>query len=155
MLQPLIVILFAAAAVTGGASDWKVERPIDPMTDKPTCSAYYRGKGNILLTADQLFIGTGYAPESVTLRFGDEPALALRLAYGPEKTARAMIVGVIRRDPSWGPETGRTLNIIVGETKRIRYRSLTVLGTLVEGEIDLRHLPAAYEILNGSKCKVE
>jgi hypothetical protein len=135
------LLLSAAAAIfVANVASWKIEKMKDPMTDEISCTASIRGRSDVLLTYSVLYISTKIAPKGITIRLGEEPTRQ-SMVTSAEKTARAIMLGNFDID-----------RIIEQKISRVRYRVLTVLDTLVEGEIDVTGIDKAREIIRSEKC---
>ncbi len=106
--------------------NWDVEKEIDPMTDKASCTALYRGKPYVQLSLGAFFIGMRGrgSVEAITLRFDDNPPRTMRLPSRLEKE-----IGAVQFTPE-------ELNNLL-YAKRLRVQVLTLLGSLVNEDLDL------------------
>lgn len=123
---------FRNSTVTLQAGDWQVFRTPDPMSDKASCTGIYRGNFRVQLVEHKLYLGVIGGIESVTLRFGDQPAQDLRLPTQLERGVRAVIIE--------GAEFAA-----LQSAPRLRYRVGTLINGLVDGDIDLTALPRVLE----------
>jgi len=112
------------ATVAFRSGNWKVLRDKDVMTDKTDCTGIYKEDYGVQLVKDQLFVRIAGGIESVTLRFGDEPARPLRLPTDMEKKVRVFIV------------SGADLEKL-RDVNRLLYQSSTLVSGIKSGEIDL------------------
>jgi hypothetical protein len=141
MVANLLLIVAVTTTVIANVSSWRIEKNKDPMTDEISCRGYQRNRGDVLLTDHILYISTKIAPNGITIRLGDEPAQT-SLASSGEKIGRTIMLGTFHLD-----------KIIEQKIKRVRYRVLTVLDSLVEGELDVTDIDKALEIIRSDKCK--
>jgi hypothetical protein len=75
--------------------NWTVLRSVDTMTDKISCTGIYKSNYGVQLTPDTLFVKVVGGVESVTLRFGDEPARRMRMPSKIEKkSGRSPLTGM-------------------------------------------------------------
>lgn len=112
------------ATVAFRSGNWKVLRDKNTMTDKTDCTGIYKEDYGVQLVKDQLFVRVAGGIESVTLRFGDEPARPLRLPTEMEKKVRVIIVS--------GADFERLRDV-----SRLLYQSSTLVSGIKSGEIDL------------------
>ena len=112
------------ATVAFKSGNWKVLRDKDVMTDKTDCTGIYKDDLGIQLVKDKLFIRIIGGIESVTLRFGDEPARPLRRPTDMEKSVRVIIVD--------GTDFEKLRDV-----NRLTYQSSTLVSGIKTGEIDL------------------
>ena len=200
-----ISLIAAAVAVIASLPNWKIEKAKDMLTDKISCTAYYKGRRDIQLSNDTLYVLTKFSPKGFVLRYGDDPPQAFRLATTEEKELRAIIIkiggsgapnperllaiheeekkkirdeydrrrdlyrqGLISRAEL--AETERALAAAIvrvdedklsmpnipylkfSETKRLRYQVMTILDTIVEGDLDLKDATKALALIRGEKC---
>jgi hypothetical protein len=114
------------------SGNWTVLRDKDGMTDKIDCTGIYKSNNGIQLTQESLYITVRGGIQSVNLRFGDNPARAMRLPTEVEKK-----IGVIVIDRS---DFSELLGV-----NRLRVQSLTLVRNMFEADLDLAGLTAAHE----------
>lgn len=92
----MITIMFLAAAATVMANfpNWKIAKTKDLLTDKDLCTGYYRGRTEVQLNSDALYILTKISPTGVILRFGEQPPQPFRLARREEQELRSVIIRI-------------------------------------------------------------
>lgn len=142
----ILTIAFACAGIAGpvqsqGLKDakrtltsgkWTVLRSIDPMTDKVDCTGIHDGNYRVQLSADGMYIRIAGGIQSVTLRFDDEPARALRLPTKMEKDVRAIIL-------EGGEYEAAT------KASRLRYAAITLVAGTAQADLDLTGIGEALE----------
>ena len=136
-----LLAIFIAASFVGNVSSWKIEKRKDSMTDEISCGASIRGRSEVWLTDNVLYIYIGRTPKGITLRFGDEPAQQSVISPA-EKSVRSIMIGKFDLD-----------QIVDRKIIRIRYRVITILDTLVEGDIDITGIDKVLEIIRGDNCR--
>lgn len=129
----------ATVALTSG--NWKVLRDKNTMTDKTDCTGIYRDDYGIQLTAESLYIRVPGGLETVTLRFGEEPARPLRLPTEMEKKVRVIIL------------TGTDLEQLQA-VSRLRYQASTLVSGIKTGDLDLTGFSSALENIRAG-CPVQ
>lgn len=154
--QPLITLLAAVALTLASSSasadlknatvalksgNGKVLRDKDTMTDKTDCTGIYRDDYGVQLTAKSLYIRVSGGLESVTLRFGDEPAHPLRLVTEEEEEIGVVILT--------GTEFEQLQTV-----SRLRYKALTLVSGVKTGELDLTGFSPALENIRAG-CPVQ
>jgi hypothetical protein len=122
----------SGAPVVFRSGDWSVLRTVDQMTDKTSCTGIYKSDYGIQLTDDELYIKVRGGIKGVVLRFGDQPAEKMRLATKSEQNISSIDV------------EGSAFEKLLGSS-RLRAQVLTVLGNVVDFDVDLNGLPAAVE----------
>lgn len=127
--------------ITLTSGNWKVLRDKDPMTDKTECTGIYLDNYGIQLTADKLYISVSGGLQSVTLRFGDEPARPLRFPTDLEKTVRVIILS--------GAELEQLQAV-----SRLRYQALTLVSGIKAGDLDLTGLKPVLDNIRAG-CPVQ
>jgi hypothetical protein len=129
------------ATLASTSGNWKVLRDKDAMTDKTNCTGIYRDDYGVQLTAESLYIRVAGGLESVTVRFGDEPARPLRLPTEMEKKVRVIIL------------SGTDLEQLNTVT-RLRYQASTLVSGVKTGDLDLTGFPQALESIQ-SGCPAQ
>lgn len=119
-----------SAKVALVSGNWKVLHDKDMMTDKTDCTGIYKNNYGIQLTKDTLYISVPGGIQSVTLRFGDEPAQPFRLATEMEKKVGVIIL------------TGSVFQKLQS-VSRLRYQSSTLVDSVKSGDLDLTGLATA------------
>ena len=123
------------------SGNWKVLRQIDPMKDTVDCTGIYKEDYGVQLAPQDLFIEVKGGVETVTLRFGDQPAQQMRLAADREKRVRAVIVA--------GVDFAELL-----ASNRLRYQVLTLIGGVKTGELDLAGIQSALDNIHAG-CPIQ
>ncbi|HYN83250.1 MAG TPA: hypothetical protein VES88_17360 [Gemmatimonadaceae bacterium] len=106
------------------------------MTDAPTCTGIYSDEWLAQLSKRAFYVsyrGRG-GVKGVTLRFGDEPALPLRLPTRAEKSVSAVIL-----------EDDDFLKVLA--SARLRLQVVTVLDNVLTDDIALTGLRAAHDFI--------
>lgn len=137
LLSPDTAYADEVLAQVGG---WKVERSLDAMTDAPSCVAHTDGF-RVQMTTDSLAVsyrGIGGVKGS-TLRLDNDEPWDMRLPSDAERNISSIVLD--------GSEWSK-----IKQADRVRIRTLTVLSTLVDDDIDLSNKDEILEILNGPKC---
>jgi hypothetical protein len=111
---------------------WSVLRSVDSMTDKVSCTGIYKSNYGIQLTPKALYVKVAGGIQSVTLRFNEEPPLAMRLPQKMEKDVGTVIID------------GREFSQAV-ESSRIRLQALTLVRGLASEDLDTTGIKAAFE----------
>lgn len=125
------------APATLEMNNWTVLRQVDPMTDKVSCTGIYKKSPAVQVSSNGLYIRVAGGLESVTLRFDNEPARAMRLPTTMEKQVRAIILD--------GGDYQKAL-----ESTRIRYESLLLIRGMASGDLDISGIKeVAAHIANG------
>jgi hypothetical protein len=122
-------------------TNWTVMRSKDSMTDKVSCTAYYRQRADIQLSKGAFYIslrGRG-GIEAYQFRFDEAPAIPLRLASRIEKDISSIILP--------DHEVRQLL-----AAKRLRVSGITVLRTPIEVDVDLSGITMAHGVLAGGDC---
>jgi hypothetical protein len=73
------------ASIAAKVGNWSVLKTVDPMTDKVDCTGIYKKNCGIQLVKNTLYLIVPSAPESVMLRFDDQPAEPMHLSSSVEK----------------------------------------------------------------------
>lgn len=152
LLTLFTTLLFTLTAQSANASmknakvalisgSWKVLHDKDIMTDKTTCTGIYKDNYGVQLSDDILFIKVPGGIQSVTLRFGDEPAEPLRLPTKMEKE-----IGVIMIE---GHEFKKLKSV-----SKLRYQSATLVKGVESGELDLTGFAEALKSIE-NKCPLD
>lgn len=103
--------------------NWTTLASIDAMTDKVRCTGVYKSDYSVQVGADALYIRVRGGVDTVTLRFGDQPPKALRLASRMEKDLGSVII------ENSDFQTAQ-------ETNRLRVQVLTILKNVVTLDLD-------------------
>ena len=124
---------------------WTIEAKTDPMTDAKRCTAYYDlgPEYAVQITKDSFAIsyrGRG-GIESYQMRFDDDPPLELSLPSEVEKEIGAFVI----------KETDRRFDRLL-IAKRLRVQASTLVGGIVNDDINLSDLPALFATLKGQRC---
>jgi hypothetical protein len=144
----MAVVVSAPAAATLNSvgkpiGKWEVFGEADPMTDKKSCIAYYDGDKHVQLTTDSLAVGywgrgglKGY-----TIRFDSDPPLGMALPTRVEEQVDAFLLK--------GTDS-RFARLLTA--KRVRVQAVTVVGGLVNDDIDLTDLQTVLAKMKGPDC---
>jgi len=121
--------------------NWIVLRTKDPMTDKASCVAIYRGNYGVQLTDKSFYISYRRrgGVSSYRVRFDDGPASQMLLASDTERQISA--IGL-------SPAEFRLLLA----AKRLRVSTFTALGTVVDDDLDLEGIAEAHAFLGSGQC---
>jgi hypothetical protein len=121
--------------------EWAIYRQTDAMTDAPSCLATYKGREDIQLTNNGLAFGVGGkgGVTSYWVRWDDAAATGPIQATNIEQKIDAIILA--NDDFS-----------MVSHSQRVRIRVLTVLGTLVDFDVNLSAAANAITTLSGPQC---
>lgn len=122
------------------SENWKVLYYKDIMSDKITCTGFYRDDYGVQLTANSLLIRVAGGLESMTLRFGDEQITPPRNLTDLERSS-----GIVELS---GLEFAHVQSV-----NRIRYQASMRLSRYNAGDIDLTGLKQALENINAN-CPV-
>ncbi|MFM7341234.1 MAG: hypothetical protein ACKO3Q_00890 [Betaproteobacteria bacterium] len=100
------------------------------MTDKVSCTGIYKSNYGIQLSRDSLFIRVPGGLQSVTLRFGENPPLPMRMPQKLEKDVGSLILE--------GTELAQAV-----DTQRLRVQVLTLVRGVFTEDLDTTGLQAA------------
>lgn len=120
------------AKATFKVGNWSVLRSTNTMTDKVSCTGIYKSNFGIQLVEDQLFVKITGGIQSVTLRFGENPAQSLRLPQDMEKKIGSVVID--------GSDFRQAL-----ETTRLRLQVLTLIRGMATEDLDTTGIQAAVE----------
>lgn len=101
-----------------------------------------RSVADVQLNQGHLFVslrGRG-GVSSVTIRFDDDAPLSMRSA------------GTVEKDLSMVDIEGAEFSRLLG-ARRLRLQIFTILNTLVNEDLDLTGLPAAYDVICSEACR--
>jgi hypothetical protein len=129
----------ADVAMTSG--NWKVLRHIDSMKDTINCTGIYKENNGIQMTKDKLFVSVKGGIQSVTLRFGDQPARPLRLPGDMEKKIGSIII------------SGSDFSELV-ESNRLRVEAATLVRGIANEDLNLTGIKDALESIKGD-CPIQ
>jgi len=129
------------APVISKSGHWSVRKEKDFMTDETSCVALYKDRFDIQLNLGRFFLdmsGKG-GVKGFEYRIDEQnPQIGI-----PDKLHKE--TGIVELD---GSNFQQLLS-----AKRIRIQVLTVLGDIVEEDIDLTGLAEIYPTLTGSMCE--
>lgn len=108
------------------AGRWVVYADVDPMSDKAQCTALFDDRADVQMTPNMFAIslrGRG-GVEGYRLRLDDDPPSDIILPSEGEKAIGAMVI-----------EGDALVDLM--QAQRVRVQVLTVLGSLIDEDIDL------------------
>jgi hypothetical protein len=126
--------------IVSHTGNWFVRQDTDAMTDKKKCVALYKNEWTIQGSVHNLYIslrGRG-GVKAYTLRFDDAPAEQMQLPSNMEKEMNVVIL-----EPSFD----RIYN-----GSRLRAEIVTVLGSVLVEDIDLKGFKEAVDYMAGQGC---
>jgi len=129
-------------SIPAAIGNWRIEKDVDQMTDKASCTAYYHRDSQIQLNEQGFYIslrGRG-GVKGITLRFDEKPARELRLATDIERR-----IGAVNFNRAEFNE--------LQSSKRLRVRVMTILDQIYQDDIDLSGHLDALEVLRSPRCK--
>ncbi len=129
------------AKVASVAGNWTVYRSLGPISDKITCTGLLKGDVKAQLVANSLYVPVSGGIQSVTLRFGENAANAMRLPQKMEKDVRALII------------EGADFQSAV-ESMRLRGQVLTLVSGVFTFDLDMAGISEALENIRGD-CPIQ
>jgi len=114
------------------SGNWTVLRSTDTMTDKTSCTGIYKSNYGVQLSTNELFVTIRGGIQSITLRFGENPARPMRLPQKMEKEVNTVIIE--------GSEFAEAL-----ETNRLRLQVLTLVRGVATEDLDISGMRAAVD----------
>lgn len=114
------------------SGNWTVLRSIDTMNDKVSCTGVYKANNAIQLVASAMYVTIRGGIQSVTLRFGDNPARPMRLPQKMEKDVNAVMID--------GNEFSEAV-----QSNRLRLEVLTLVRGVATEDLDITGVQAAIE----------
>ncbi len=126
--------------VTLTTGKWIVERSIDQMTDKVSCTGYHASSRLIQLAENAMHVRIRGGVQSISIRINDDPAKPLRLPTDIERELSAISMK--------GAEYAA-----LSTSRRLRIQVLTHVSGLVNEDIDLDGITAAVAHIR-AKCPV-
>ena len=120
------------AEKAGTFGKWVVLRSIDKMTDKVSCTGIYGTDYSVQLSAQSMYISVRGGIETVTLRYGDSPALPFRLPSDMEKKLSTIIL------------TGSDYTDVISST-RLRGQGATLVRGMYDFDYDMTGAADAVE----------
>jgi hypothetical protein len=119
--------------------NWNARVSIDPMTDEPSCVAYYKGRKEIQLSTDRMFLFVRGGVKGYRLRFDSNLAGGMNLPTQDEKSVSSIIV------------QGEVFESLL-QSKRLRVQGISNLGSLVEEDLDLTGTRDAINFMQKKGC---
>ncbi|WP_343739645.1 hypothetical protein [Delftia tsuruhatensis] len=125
------------AKPAGKFGEWRVLQSVDKMTDKIDCTGVYGSGFETQLSSDAMYIRVSGGIQSVTLRYGDDPARPMRLASKLEKDGRMVLL-----------ENDEFRSAV--HSNRLRIQVLTLVSGVKDFDLDTSGVDEAIKHINNS-----
>ena len=132
---------FDDAEVAFNSGNWKVLRSVDPMKDNVVCTGIYKENYGVQLTINTLYVSVAGGIESISIRFNDKPAKALRIPDKIEKKIRSVII------------SGSDFSELIG-SDRLRLQASTLVKGVANEDFNLSGIRGALESIKAG-CPIQ